>query len=56
MRCENRYCIYWEEESCVLDEISLDYQGQCSARILVAVDDEILERERRRLLILYGED
>lgn len=56
MHGENRYGIYWEEDRCIPDEIALDVQGQCMARILISVDDDILAGERQRLLALYEED
>ena len=39
MRCENNFCIYWKDKSCILDEISLDIQGQCEDCIYIDLDE-----------------
>ncbi len=54
MRCENCYCVYWEKDRCILDEISLDMRGCCDECAYVVVDEAILLSERDRLLESYG--
>lgn len=29
MYCANRYCVYWKDDYCDLDEQTLDIQGRC---------------------------
>ncbi len=56
MRCENKFCIYWNENECILDDISLDVQGNCEDCIYVNIDEENLKAERQRSLkSLYNE-
>ena len=50
MLCENLFCIYWEAEKCILDEISLDIQGNCESCIYVDIDPNLLQKERKKLL------
>ena len=47
MLCENRFCIYWSENSCLLDEIELDVQGSCMSCIYVNLDETILQEQRQ---------
>ena len=55
MRCENDLCIYWEENACLLDNVSLNALGQCTDCICVSIDEDVLRRERERLRQRYGE-
>ena len=50
MQCENTFCIYWENEQCILREISLDILGCCKNCIYVNIDDNILQAARKTLL------
>lgn len=50
MRCENFFCIYNEEEKCLLDEIELDICGLCKSCIYVNIDrSEIVKRKKEQL-------
>ena len=51
MQCENEYCIYWENNNCVLDEISLDIKGCCTECIMIDIDREIMNKQRNEMLI-----
>lgn len=53
MRCENLFCIYYENDACTLSEISLSIQGACEACIYVSMDDAVLKRARDALLQKY---
>ncbi len=55
MRCENVFCIYWVNNNCGLDEISLDIQGNCQDCIYVDIKEEELENHRQKLLRKYSE-
>lgn len=53
MRCENIFCIYWKNEECILDEVSLDIMGNCQDCIYVDIEDDVLENYRNKLLNKY---
>lgn len=50
MICENRYCIYWENGKCTLDEIYLDELGICESCIRISIPDEKLHKIREKQL------
>ncbi len=50
-RCDNNFCIYWEDFRCTLDEISLDAQGRCEALIQVSFDEADLQKIREQQLL-----
>lgn len=47
--CENRLCIYWEENACILSGVSMDSLGMCEECILVSLEDEELDKKRKQL-------
>lgn len=53
MLCENKFCIYNEDHSCILDEIELDITGLCQSCIYANIDDETLEKAKKELLNKY---
>ena len=50
MKCENYFCVYWSGGKCVLQEISLDIQGNCQNCIYVKIDKKSLEKSRQEFL------
>ena len=50
MNCENKFCIYWEDDYCTINEISLDILGTCTSCIYVDIDDKTLKEEREKAL------
>ena len=46
MRCKNRFCVYWREDVCILEEIELDLQGSCQSCIYVSLPAAQLQRAR----------
>ncbi len=50
-RCENQLCIYWTDNSCLLDHIDLDIQGRCETCIYITFDEEMLRTERQKALM-----
>ena len=46
MLCENKFCIYYADDECVLDEIELDIQGSCKCCIYVNISEKELEKKR----------
>lgn len=55
MRCENNFCIYWSEDRCTVDEISIDYLGRCDACTFVNIEEEVLCKAREKILRSYKE-
>ena len=53
MRCENLFCIYWKENGCTLEKISLDIQGICQDCVYATLDEALLEKERKNALLRY---
>jgi len=47
--CENQFCIYFEENTCLLNTISLDTAGLCASCIYVSIDEAHLEERRKEL-------
>ena len=50
MVCENKFCVYWSDNRCVLKEIVLDIQGSCTSCVYITMDDEELDNLRREQL------
>ncbi len=44
MVCENNLCIYQQNNTCLLDYIELDTQGQCRECIYPSFDEQALEQ------------
>lgn len=44
--CENDLCIYWQNERCILSNISLDTVGRCRECILVSLPEAKLKKLR----------
>ena len=53
MQCENIFCIYWEQNQCRLESVSLDELGSCKECINVKVEEELLSKKRAELLEAY---
>lgn len=53
INCGNYYCMYWENDTCLLDGLDLDIQGNCMNCILIELSDEVLEQERKRTLAAW---
>ncbi len=51
MICENDYCIYWTDNSCILDDIYLDNLGICTSCIRISIPKKDLDEIRERQLI-----
>ncbi len=43
VKCENNFCIYQKNESCLLEFVELDIQGQCKECIYINIENEMLE-------------
>ncbi|MBQ6815930.1 MAG: hypothetical protein IJP26_01680 [Clostridia bacterium] len=49
MECENLFCIYQENNHCILNEITLDIVGQCDSCIYVEIPKFELENYKIQL-------
>ena len=45
--CENEFCIYQKEGSCILESVQLDIQGNCVDCIYVRVKEESLNNLKK---------
>ena len=50
MQCRNVFCVYYKDDACVLENVSLDEQGSCEEMIYIDIDDNILKEKRERVL------
>ena len=50
MKCENYFCIYETNGNCILKEVSLDINGTCEECIYPSISQELLEKEKKRVL------
>ena len=48
MKCENQFCLYCEENSCILGEISLDISGSCAECIYIDIDEKLLKQLKNK--------
>lgn len=46
----NDFCVYWSKNKCTLDKISIDVQGFCEACIYLSVDEDVLDKYRKKTL------
>lgn len=49
MICENAFCIYWDNNRCILENISLDEIGLCRSCIYIDIDPQSLNQYRLAL-------
>jgi len=47
LRCENIFCIYQNNDRCILEDINLDIQGNCTDCIYVNLNNEFLEKIKK---------
>ncbi len=55
MKCENCFCVYEYDGSCLLEHIELDIQGQCKECVYINIEDTALTTAKTRLLQSLGE-
>ncbi len=53
MRCENNFCVYCSQMQCTLDCISINNIGLCEECILINIDDEIINVQKKKMFIEY---
>ncbi len=54
MLCENRLCIYFEDNHCTLPQISINQAGACDACIRIDFDEAELIPKRFYIRSIYG--
>lgn len=53
--CRNKFCIYYENECCILSSVSLDELGCCERMFMIDVEEELLAKKRKKLLEKFEE-
>lgn len=48
--CENEFCIYQKQGSCLLENIQLDIQGNCTDCIYITVEKDTLDNLKEKFL------
>ena len=46
MRCDNDLCVYWKEDICILDKISINEIGLCNEYISVDIPSDKMGKYR----------
>ena len=46
IQCENEWCVYQENNRCVMQTVTLDIQGQCQECVYVSLDAEWLQQRK----------
>ena len=55
LKCSHDLCIYWEENHCILDFISIRSIGMCEECINISFEEEDLNRRREELRKMFEE-
>ena len=50
LSCENEFCIYQKQGTCVLESVQLDIQGNCVDCIYINVEKDTLNKLKEALL------
>ena len=53
MNCENNFCIYCERGICVLENISINSLGMCNDCIMVSIEEETFQKQKKKQLDIY---
>ena len=51
LSCENEFCIYQKQGTCILESVRLDIQGNCVDCIYIDVEEDALNTLKEKLLI-----
>ena len=51
MKCSNDLCVYWKEDTCILDSISINEIGLCNEYISVDIPSDAMEEYRKKHLL-----
>ncbi len=55
MNCENYLCLYWKNNNCILEDVSLNICGQCIDCMYINFKEEDLEKIREIQLEMLEE-
>lgn len=50
LSCENEFCIYQKQGTCILESVQLDIQGNCIDCIYINVEEDTLNNLKEKLL------
>ena len=50
LSCENEFCIYQKQGTCILESVQLDIQGSCEVCIYINIEEETLKKQKENLL------
>ena len=48
--CENEFCIYQKQGTCILESVQLDIQGNCIDCICINIEENTLNNQKDKLL------
>ncbi len=48
--CENEFCIYQKQGSCILKNLQLDIQGNCLDCIYINIEEDVLIALKEKVL------
>ena len=48
--CENNFCLYWQDDTCLLENISLSLQVVCQSCVCVDIGGSLLDALRQKQL------
>lgn len=51
LSCENEFCIYQKQGTCILESVQLDIQGNCVDCIYINVEKDTLNNLKEKLLM-----
>ena len=49
MKCDNSFCVYQENDECILEEINIDTTGKCDSCIFINISDTDLYKYKNQL-------
>lgn len=50
LSCENEFCVYQKEGTCVLGKVQLDIQGNCTDCVYVNIEKDTLKKLKEKFL------
>ena len=50
LSCENEFCIYQKQGSCVLKSVQLDIRGSCLDCIYINIEEDMLNNQKEKIL------
>ena len=48
--CDNVFCVYWNNNCCILRKVTHDALGVCTQGIHIDIDEKFLEKKRIDML------